>query len=437
MADNPITIHSWPRAILHIDGDAFFASCEQAIHPELKDKPVITGKERGIVAAASYKAKALGVKRGMRLFEVKKICPDAVILPSDYETYSLFSLNMFAIIRRFTPIVEEYSIDEAFADLTGLRRPLRASYSQIAANIQKTVTNELGLSVSVGLSLSKGLAKLSSNYHKPDGLTILPGRLIHLVLKKTPVEKVWGIGPNTSAYLKKLGIFTALDYAKTDSGFIEKRFSKPYVEIWRELNGESVYPVVAEGKTSYKSISKTKTFTPPSSDQDFIYGQIARNLENACIKARRHNLSAGRLIIFLRRQNFQTEGVEVKLNRATAYPADIFPFLKELFNRLYKNKWQYRATGIVLAELTSDPNRQLSLFESPVKIIYLKRLYEAIDKINARFGKHTLHHLSAMPAKARAQHENARGNVPSRKQTLLKGENERQHLGLPIMKIDV
>ncbi|HEX21175.1 MAG TPA: DNA polymerase IV, partial [Actinobacteria bacterium] len=195
---------SWPRAILHIDGDAFFASCEQAIHPELKGKPVITGKERGIVAAASYKAKAMGVKRGMRLFEVKKICPDAVILPSDYETYSLFSINMFAIIRRFTPIVEEYSIDEAFADLTGLRRPLRASYSQIADNIQKTVTNELGLSVSVGLSLSKGLAKLSSSYRKPGGLTILPGRLIHLVLKKTPVEKVWGIGPNTTAYLKKL-----------------------------------------------------------------------------------------------------------------------------------------------------------------------------------------------------------------------------------------
>jgi len=118
--DQPLTIDSWPRAIVHLDADAFFASCEQAIHPELRGRPVITGKERGIVAAASYEAKGRGVQRGMRLFEVKKVCPDAVILPSDYETYSLFSVRMFEILRRFSPDVEEYSIDEAFVYLTGL-----------------------------------------------------------------------------------------------------------------------------------------------------------------------------------------------------------------------------------------------------------------------------------------------------------------------------
>src|SRR5664280_435041 len=107
MSSESITLHSWPRAILHLDADAFFASCEQAIHPELKGKPVMTGKERGIVAAASYEAKARGVTRGVRLSDVKKICPDAVILPSDYETYSLFSVRMFEILRRFSPDVEE------------------------------------------------------------------------------------------------------------------------------------------------------------------------------------------------------------------------------------------------------------------------------------------------------------------------------------------
>ena len=103
MSDQLLTISSWPRAIMHIDADAFFASCEQAIHPELRGRPVICGKERGIVAAASYEAKARGVSRGVRLSEVKKICPDAVILPSDYETYSLFSVRMFDILRRFSP----------------------------------------------------------------------------------------------------------------------------------------------------------------------------------------------------------------------------------------------------------------------------------------------------------------------------------------------
>src|SRR5512140_1545240 len=142
MSTQPLTIRSWPRAILHVDADAFFASCEQAIHPELKGRPVITGKERGIVAAASYEAKARGVQRGVRLHDVKKICPDAVILPSDYETYSLFSLRMFEILRRFSPDVEEYSIDEAFVDLTGLRRSFHGSYESIAQKIQDTIQQE-------------------------------------------------------------------------------------------------------------------------------------------------------------------------------------------------------------------------------------------------------------------------------------------------------
>src|SRR5512135_2272642 len=196
MSNDPITIHSWPRAILHLDADAFFASCEQAIHPELKGRPVITGKERGIVAAASYEAKARGVKRGVRLSDVKKICPDAVILPSDYETYSLFSVRMFEILRRFSPDVEEYSIDEAFVDLTGLRRAYHGSYESIAETMRRTIAQELGITVSAGVSLSKVLAKIGSKHNKPDGLTMIPGREVHRYLDKLAVEKVWGIGPN-------------------------------------------------------------------------------------------------------------------------------------------------------------------------------------------------------------------------------------------------
>src|SRR5512134_3527724 len=205
MSPQPLTIRSWLQAIMHIDADAFFASCEQAIHPELKGKPVITGKERGIVAAASYEAKAKGVSRGVRLSDVKKLCPDAVIVLSDYETYSLFSLRMFEILRRFSPDVEEYSIDEAFVDLTGLRRSFHGPYGMIAQKMQEAVETELGITVSVGVSLSKVLAKIGSKHQKPHGLTLIPGRDIHLYLDKLPVEKVWGIGPNTAAFLGKIG----------------------------------------------------------------------------------------------------------------------------------------------------------------------------------------------------------------------------------------
>ena len=131
----PFSIHSFPRAILHIDGDAFFASCEQARDPALQGRPVICGKERGIAASMSYEAKARGVTRTMRLSEILRLCPDAVILPSDYETYSLLSKRFYSIVRRYTSEVEEYGIDECFADITGLRSVYKMSYEKIALEI--------------------------------------------------------------------------------------------------------------------------------------------------------------------------------------------------------------------------------------------------------------------------------------------------------------
>jgi len=433
----PLTISSWPRAILHLDADAFFASCEQAIHPELRGKPVITGKERGIVAAASYEAKAKGIKRGMRLFEAKKVCPDAVMLPSDYETYSLFSLRMFEILRRFSPDVEEYSIDEAFVDLTGLRRSFHGSYGMIAQKMQKAVETELGITVSVGVSLSKVLAKIGSKHNKPNGFTLIPGRDIHLYLEKLPVEKVWGIGANTAAFLGKFRITTALQFAMKDEKFTEKYLSKPYREIWHELNGRSMYPVVAETKQTYQSISKTKTFTPPSKDKSFVYAQLVKNLENACIKARRYKLAAKRLMVFLRRQDFKDSGVEIKLSSPTAYPENLFNALREGFNYVYNSRELYRQTGVVLAGLVSESNIQHTLFDDMVKIEKLEKMYGAVDELSRRFGKHMVQHAASLPTKLQAQHEGDRGDVPQRKVNLFKGENKRQRLGLPMLNIKV
>jgi DNA polymerase-4/DNA polymerase V len=437
MDNQPLTIHSWPRAILHLDADAFFASCEQAVHPELRGKPVITGKERGIVAAASYEAKDRGVKRGMSLYEVKKVCPDIVILPSDYETYSLFSLRMFEILRRFSPDVEEYSIDEAFVDLTGLRRSFHGSYGMIAQRMQEIVEAELGLTVSVGLSITKVLAKIGSKHKKPHGLTIIPGRDIHLYLKDLPVEKVWGIGPNTAAFLRKFGIITALQFAKKDEHFIKNHLSKPYQEIWHELNGRSVYPVTTEAKSTYQSISKAKTFTPPSNDETFIFAQLAKNLENACIKARRYNLAATRLIIFLRTKEFRNTGIELKLSRPTAYPSDLFGPLREGFKCIYRHDNFYRQTGIVLAGLVSETGFQYTLFDDPARIEKMSRIYHAVDELSKKFGKYTVRHAASLPTKIQAQHEGERGDVPQRATDLFKGENKRQRLGLPLLHIKV
>ncbi len=431
------TINSWPRAILHLDADAFFASCEQAIHPELRGKPVITGKERGIVAAASYEAKARGVKRGMSLYEVKKACPEVVILPSDYETYSLFSVRMFEILRRFSPDVEEYSIDEAFVDLTGLRRSYHGSYAMISQKIQETVEAELGITASIGLSITKVLAKIGSRHRKPRGLIIIPGRDIHIYLKDLPVEKVWGIGPNTAAFLRKFGIVTALQFARKDEYFIKNQLSKPYQEIWHELNGRSVYPVTTESKSSYQSISKARTFTPPSPDETFVFAQLAKNMENACIKARRHHLAATRLIIFLRTKEFRNYGIELKINRPTAYPSDLFGPLRDGFQRIFSPGCSYRQTGVVLSGLVSEAGLQYTLFDDPARIEKMSRIYHAIDELSRAYGKYTVHHAASLPTKIQAQHEGARGDIPARATDLFQGENRRQRLGLPLWHIRV
>ncbi|MGW8273123.1 MAG: DNA polymerase Y family protein, partial [Thermodesulfovibrionales bacterium] len=338
---------------------------------------------------------------------------------------------------RFSPEVEEYSIDEAFVDLTGLRRSFHGSYEMIAKRIQDTVEAELGISVSVGVSLSKVLAKVGSKHAKPRGLTLIPGEDIHLYLGRLPIGKVWGIGSNTSAFLKKFGVTTALEYARKEESFIRKHLSKPYREIWHELNGRSVYPVVMETKSAYQSISKAKTFSPPSREESLLFAQLSKNLENACIKARRHRLAATRLVVFLRSQGFKDEGVEIRLSAPSAYPVSLFGPLRKGFDYLFRPHTLYRQTGVVLAGLMPEDDIQYALFDDTARIIKMAKIYGSIDVLSAKFGKHTIQHASSLPAKLKAQHEGQRGDVPERKTALFRGENNRQRLGLPMLHMKV
>lgn len=417
------------RAIIHIDGDAFFVGCEQALHPEYRGKPVVTGGERGIASALSYEAKAKGVKRGMSLFEIKKICPEVIILPSDYETYSLFSKRMMAIVHRFSGLVEEYSIDECFADLTGLRQPLHKSYTEIAQSIKETVQKELGISVSVGLAPTKVLAKVASKWQKPNGFTVIRKETIPNFLKKVSVGKIWGIGFNTTSYLNNLQVFTAWDFISKDQEWVETKLSKPYQEIWRELKGEVVYEVNTEEKTSYASISKTKTFTPSSSEKSFVYAALLKNLENACIKARRHGLATKKIVIFLKQQDFTFVGLEAKVSRATNNPIDLIPIINPLFEKIFSAKSIYRATGVAISELQDADKIQGTLFDAPLMLTRWQKIYEAVDIINCKFGKHTMH----LAASLKAHNLEARFNaVPGREQIILKGEKGRKRLGIPV-----
>jgi nucleotidyltransferase/DNA polymerase involved in DNA repair len=433
----PLTLATFPRAILHIDGDAFFASCEQSRRPKLQGRPVVTGKERGIAASMSYEAKARGVTRGMRISEIRKICPDAVILPSDYETYSLLSKRFFAIVRRFTPDVEEYSIDECFADLTGLRRPLKMNYFDIAARIKRELDAELGFTFSVGLAPNKVVAKIASKWVKPSGLTAIPGRELHRYLAKLPVEKVWGIGPNTTALLQKYDIRTALAFAQRPEDWVKKYFSKPFYQIWQELNGQCVFELATGEHETYYTIQKVKTFTPASSDRAFVFAQLSKNIENACIKARKYKLAAQRVVIFLRTQQFRDFGREIDLSGPTQFPNDILKAVAPAFEHLFDPSGAYRATGVILSKLTEAYYGQLDLFGEAIRMQRLSNLYESVDTLREKYGKHTVFLGASFLAHKSAQHDGERGHVPERKQQLLPGETVRKRLGIPMFMGEV
>ncbi len=431
----PFMLSSLPRAILHVDGDAFFTSVEQAMHPALKGLPVVTGQERGIISCASYEAKALGIKRGVSLWDAKRICPGLVVLPSDYESYSIYSQRMFGIMRRFTPEVEEYSIDEGFADITGMRRLFRCSYKEIALQLQAAVQRELDLTVSVGLSLTKSLAKIASDYRKPNGLTAVSGKHIHLFLQRVPLADVWGIGPSAQALLGKYGIRTAYDFALRDETWVRRMLHKPGWEIWHELRGNPVKRLEMQARPPQASIMKGKTFSAPSADRDYVYAKLVRNLESAFIKLRRHRMRARELCVHLRRKDYEERGASVVLNRGASNAMETTAVVEQVFSRLYVPGTEYRSTTVVLGGLESDAARQYDLFEDRIGIERMREIGRVIDRINGRYGKHRIF-LGTGLALAGVE-TNDRDQPCWRKLNLLPGETGRRRIRIPRLDIKV
>ncbi len=431
----PLLSCEFPRAIVHVDGDAFFTSVEQALHPALRGRPVVTGRERGIIACASYEAKAMGIARGISLREARRRCPELVILPSDYESYSLVSQRMFGILRRYTPVVEEYSIDEGFADITGMRGVLGDSYPGIAARMRDAIRAELDLTVSVGLSVSKGLAKIASDIDKPNGLTVVPGHALHRFLPGIALGDVWGLGGNRVALLQSRGLQTAWDYVSRPERWIRALLHKPGVDIWHELRGVALLPVVTAPWQPVASISKSKTFSAPLRDPACIHARLVRNLESAFLKLRRHHLRAGSLSISLRLKDYRERALEVRLERPVQNALEVTGLVRALFERLYMPGAEYRATGVVLGRLAPDAARQMELFEDPDSAGRTRRLTAASDRLQRRYGKHA---VFLGPGLATAAAGVAGRDTPCWRRThLLRGETARKRICLPLLDMQV
>ncbi|KKQ99073.1 MAG: polymerase IV protein [Parcubacteria group bacterium GW2011_GWF2_40_69] len=379
------------RIIFHMDGDAFFVGCEVAKNPGLRGLPVVTGEERGIVSALSYEAKTLGIKRGMPIFRVKKDFPCVLVLPGDYASYTRFSQMMFDIVRRYADDVEEYSIDECFADLTGLDRTLKMSYLEIAERIKREVTVELGLSVSVGLAPTKVLAKVASNWVKPNGLTVIDPEKTAGFLLKTPIEKVWGIGPRTAEYLKKKNIQTAGDFAEKDVSWVRNNLSQPYESMWLELNSVCVSQVDSEPKTVYSSIQKTRTFHPPTRDTTFLLSEFSKNIEDACRKARHYKLVSKKISFFLKSRDFKYFTLKIVLDSPTNAPEVLVHEVRLRLGEMYKPGVIYRTTGVTLSDLVPDTVQQGDLFGSGIKAGKFESIHRQLDLLEEKFNKRVVY----------------------------------------------
>ncbi|MDE2037651.1 MAG: DNA polymerase IV [Patescibacteria group bacterium] len=378
----------FPKAIVHIDGDSFFVSCELTRRPELKGRPCVTGMERGIATAANPEAKALGVIRGMRVSDIRRLYPGTVILESDYGLYRDIAGKMYEIVRRYADDVEEYSIDECFADLTGLDRPSHTTYEAMARAIQADLHRELGVTFGAGLGVNKVTAKIASKWRKPAGFTVIRRGDIPRFLEALPIGKVWGIGGRTTVSLRSLGIVTALDLARKDRAWVDERCDKPLREIWEEFQGACVKPVVGGSEQhGFASVQRTRTFWPATADPAFLWSQVSSHAEDACEKLRAGGRLARRASIMLKTRDFSYLRSEAELPDPTAAPEEVLRALRPRFEALFRPGLAYRASGISLHGLAVEEAMTGSLFAPPERLSKSRAVHAAADRLAARFGK--------------------------------------------------
>ena len=378
------------RAIVHFDGDSFFASVEQVLNYKLKGKPLVTGAERGAITSASIEAKKMGVGRGISLRDARKLCPKLLVVPSNYLAYSIFARRMYNIVREFTPFVEEYSIDECFADITGLDKKYKKTYEEVVLMIKEKLEKSLGVTFGVGLGPNKVLAKAASKHRKPAGFTSTFKENLEEFLKNIPVGKLWGIGMKTAIYLNKRGVSTALDFAQKNEGWLEAHeLAKPYKEMWMELQGHFVKDLSVQHQIA-KSIIQSRTFRPASSDAKVLMMQLSKNIQGACDHARRSKLRAGRARFYLKTQEFSYKGFEIEMSVPTATPMEILKLVRENFDKVYRSGVLYRATGVCLYSLVTEGKVAVDLFGESVKAQKNVEIFQAVDRMSKKYGQGTI-----------------------------------------------
>lgn len=371
------------RCILHIDLDAFFVSAEQALAPELYGKPVVVGgrpDRRGVVASASYEARAFGIRAGMPLAEAYRFCPQAVFLQGSFSLYRDVSARFMTILADYSPCLEPVGLDEAYLDGTGCEA--YGSPHQLALSVKERVRGELDLTASVGVAGCKVVAKIASDLGKPDGLVeVAPGQEKGF-LAPLPVIRLPGVGNKTERALKAMGITTIGQLAALTPELVRSRFGAAGVAIHRYANAVDNREVKAPGEA--KSISRETTFDQDTSDRRFLQATLYYLCERVGAELRRHNKEARNITLKVRYADFETITRQLGSKEATDADATIFATADGLLDRALSVKRKaVRLLGVGVSNLTHG-GKQLYLLDPPRQRSEL--LDKAIDRIRKKYG---------------------------------------------------
>lgn len=386
------------RKILHVDMDAFYASIEQADVPSLKGKPVIVGgdaNKRGVVSAASYEARVFGVHSAMPTSQARKLCPQGTFLPVRMGRYREVSEQIFSIFQEYTPLVEPLSLDESFLDVSG-SESLFGPALLIAREIKRKIVNRTGLTASAGIAPNKFLAKIASDWKKPDGLVEIKPSEVKAFLENLPISKLWGVGKSTEEVLKAIGILRVGQLAQYPPDGIEKKLGKFGLALIALARGEDDRPV--EPHEEAKSISQEQTFTPDLHDREKIAKVLLDQAEQIGWELRKQKLKGYTVQLKVRYPDFTLLTRSQTLPLPTDLGIEIYRTALKLLGKTDVLSRKARLLGVGISNLRhrEDPV-QKGLFDAHRE--KEEKSLEAIDKIWDKYGPKAIQRASLLEGK--------------------------------------
>lgn len=392
------------RAIIHVDMDAFYAAVEQRDYPAYKGRPVIVGadpkmgKGRGVVAACSYEARAFGIRSAMPISRAYRLCPHAIFLPVRMDRYDEVSEGILRIFRRYTDLVEPLSIDEAFLDVTGSTR-LFGEPTRIAQRIKAEIWREERLTASVGVAPNKFVAKIASDFKKPDGLVVVRPEEVAAFLADLSVAYLWGVGKKTAATLQTLGITTIGELARWPEDTLSRRLGALGGQLHGLSRGIDDRPVIAEAMA--KSMGAETTFSIDLEDPRQIRQNLLRLAERVSARLRREGSAGATITLKLRFADFTTLTRSCTLREPIALTEEIYSKALALFQKILLRGRKVRLVGIAVSKLTTKTSPiQIPLFPSDPR---KEKSAEAVDEIRRRFGEGGVVRASLLSPRSRGR----------------------------------